>query len=179
MTLTSFLFPEPIEARPKINPVSGIEVKEAIRIITEFPKALEAAINGLSPDDLLWSYRVGGWSIAQIVNHLADSHLNAYIRFKLGVTEPGKTITTYAENEWAATQDGASADLEASMLILKGLHTRWAMFVASLSDEQLDLTFVHPVNGVTPIRQSCMLYSWHALHHLAQIEKAKVERIIW
>ncbi|HLP15776.1 MAG TPA: putative metal-dependent hydrolase, partial [Bacteroidota bacterium] len=133
--------------------------------IYEMPLLLRKALEGLTDEQLDTPYRDGGWSLRQVVHHLADSHLNAYMRFKLAVTEDTPTIRPYDEKAWAGLEDSLRADVEVSLVLLRSLHQRWVIFLKSLSDEQFSRTYVHPENGPGIVDRLLALYAWHGRHH--------------
>jgi len=176
--ITTSLIPRPLEGTPKWGAISASQLKEAINILEQIPGEIERLEESFGSEEVNFCYREGGWAIRQIIHHLADSHINAYIRMKLAVTEPGKTVTTYDENAWSALIDGRDEDIYPSLLILMGMHERWTMFLNSLSEEQFQLTYIHPVKGSKTVAEATLDYSWHALHHLAQIELALEKKIV-
>jgi uncharacterized damage-inducible protein DinB len=137
--------------------------------LAETPARLRAAVEGLSKTQLATPYRDGGWTVAQVVHHLADSHMNSYIRFKLAVTEAQPTIKPYEEALWAALPDASSTDLEDSLALLEALHRRWTAFLRTLTGVQLQRTFLHPEAGVVSLDRNLGLYAWHGRHHVAHI----------
>jgi len=154
------------------------QVKEAIKIIELAPAALRKAIEGLSPQQLETNYRPGGWTVRQVVNHVPDSHLNAYIRCKLAVTEEKPTIRPYYEDRWAELQDGRNGKIETSLDLLENLHSRWVIFLRSLSDADYNKSYVHPDIGELKLGTTIADYSWHGRHHTAQITSLR-ERMGW
>ncbi|GMK40993.1 putative metal-dependent hydrolase [Paenibacillus sp. CCS19] len=138
--------------------------------IERLPEELSAAVAGLSEEQLETPYRDGGWTIRQVVHHLADSHMNSYMRFKLAATEELPTIKPYYEDRWAELADGAHAPIELSLQLLKSLHTRWVYFIKSLRPEQFDRAFVHPEHGrAMTLNDALGMYAWHGRHHVAHI----------
>jgi uncharacterized damage-inducible protein DinB len=159
----------PIGKFQKKEALAAADRAECIRHIGEAPGNLRAAIAGLSAAQLATPYRPEGWSVGQVVNHVADSHLNAYIRFKLALTEDQPPIKTYRENVWAELIDGRTAPPEQSLMLLDALHFRWVMLLRSLSEADLQRTFVHPDAGVMKLDFLLQLYAWHGQHHAAHI----------
>jgi len=140
-----------------------------IQDIEELPALLKAAINGLSDEQLNIPYREGGWSSRQVVHHIADSHMNSYIRFKLALTEDVPTIRPYYEDRWAELYD-STADIGISLALIEALHTRWVILLRSLGGEELKRTFHHPESGkILPLEYNLGVYSWHGRHHVAHI----------
>lgn len=140
-----------------------------IAAIAELPARLTSALAGLTEAQLDTPYRDGGWTPRQITHHLADSHLNAYSRFKLGLTEAAPTIKPYDEAAWAETADN-QAPVAASLAILTGLHERWALLLESLEESAFSRTVQHPEHkGPLSLTELLGLYAWHGRHHVAQI----------
>lgn len=149
----------------------SIEQKEEwLGVIKNLPETLNKAVDGLSETQLQTPYREGGWTVRQLVHHIADSHANAYIRFKLGLTETNPTIKPYEEKEWALLPDVESVPISVSLTLLEALHTRWFATIKDISEEQLQRTVVHPEHS----RQMTLwfllgMYAWHSKHHVAHI----------
>lgn len=142
------------------------------------PAAVAAAVKGLSEAQLDTPYRPDGWTPRQIVHHLADSHMNAYVRFKLGMTEANPTIKPYDEKLWAETVDGRGAPVESSLAVLDGLHRRWAQFLRALDRPAFARTVQHPERGPMTLADLLQLYAWHGRHHAAQITTFR-QRMQW
>lgn len=141
--------------------------------ISSFPNNLQQAIKDLSEDQTLSAYRPEGWNIRQLVHHCADSHLNAYTRFKLSVTEDNPTIKPYNEAAWALHADANDPDLSASLMILSGIHKRWSDLMASLAEQEWERCFTHPEHGTQfSLKETAGSYAWHGKHHLAHIQLA-------
>jgi uncharacterized damage-inducible protein DinB len=137
--------------------------------IARVPAALTAAVATLTDAQLDTPYRDGGWTPRQIIHHLADSHMNAFIRCKLGVTEDNPTIKPYNEGDWAKMEDARTAPVAWSMAILEGLHGRWAQLLRSLDDAAFARTVQHPERGPMTLGDLMQLYAWHGHHHTTQI----------
>ena len=140
-----------------------------IEQVASAPAALAAAVKGLNDTQLDTPYRAGGWTPRQIVHHIADSHMNAYVRFKLGVTEDNPTIKPYDEKTWAQTVDGRTAPIEDSLPVIEGVHKRWVQFLRSLDSAALSRTIMHPERGSMALTDLLQLYAWHGRHHTAHI----------
>lgn len=147
-----------------------------IRAIAELPEKLRRAVSGLGAQQLDTPYREGGWSPRQIAHHLADSHMNAYCRFKLALTEHNPTIKPYDQDAWAATADSSRADVQLSLQLVAGLHGRWAALLSSLGPADFARTFQHPESGTRTLENTLQMYAWHGLHHVAQIEALRDRR---
>jgi uncharacterized damage-inducible protein DinB len=145
----------------------------AIGALADLPSELRNAVHGLSYDDLNTAYREGGWNVRQLVHHLADSHMNAFIRVRLALTEEVPTIKAYDEVAWAKLHD-ATAPIEWSLELIEALHARWVMMLQSLTEEQWQRTFVHPENGPQTVEVSTLVYAWHSRHHVAHINHLRV-----
>jgi hypothetical protein len=141
---------------------------EAIARLAELPEQLRNAVDGLSFAQLSTPYREGGWTLRQLVHHVADSHMNAVIRVKLALTEDWPTIKPYDEAAWAKLHDVA-APVEWSLELIESLHARWVMLLQSLNDEQWKRGCHHPENGPMTVELLTLLYAWHSRHHVAHI----------
>lgn len=134
------------------------------------PSKLRQAVAGLNDSQLDTPYRDGGWTVRQTVHHVADSHLNAYCRFRLALTEDAPTIKTYEEALWAELPDARTMLLAPSLEILDGVHARLVALIDTLTPEQWQRGFVHPEHGRTmTLAQTAALYAWHSVHHVAHI----------
>src|SRR5262245_33534691 len=143
-----------------------------VKTIEDTPARFRALVAGLSEAQLETPYRPGGWTIRQVVHHVPDSHLNAYIRMKLAATEDNPRITTYEEQLWAELPDGKSAPPEVSLALLESLHRRWVLFLKNLPEAQFARTFQHKEWGSVMIDEAVAMYAWHCRHHAAHIEQA-------
>ena len=140
--------------------------------IKTFPGKLRHAVMGLTEKQLDTQYRTGGWTIRQVVHHLADSHMNSIIRFKWALTEENPTIKAYEEADWALLPD-YRLPIEPSLKILEGVHQRLGALLDSFTEEEWNRSFVHPQSGATvPLKRNLALYSWHGKHHLGHIAEA-------
>lgn len=151
------------------------DAERAVRIgqIADFPARLREAVAGLSDDHLEMRYRPGGWTVRQLVHHLADSHINAYCRFRLGVTEDNPTIRPYHEGLWAELPDVAATPIDVSLGILDGIHARLATLLRSLDPQDFSRTVYHPESERTmTLDQLLCEYSWHGRHHIEHIRIA-------
>lgn len=149
--------------------VTGELRRNWIAQIEAAPAQLRAAVSGLSPQQLDTPYRPGGWTVRQVVHHLADSHLNSYVRFKLALTESEPTIKPYDEAQWAELSDDRRAPVEISLDLLEALHRRWVLLLESFTPADFTKTFVHPELGVQTLESTVGIYAWHGRHHTAQI----------
>jgi hypothetical protein len=159
--------------------ITANELKGFINDIRYLPSLIEIAVQTLDAQQLDTPYRPDGWTVAQVVHHLVDSHMNALTRFKLALTEDNPTIKPYNEAAWAELPDVAKTPINVSLTLLHALHTRWVNLMENLSDEQWERTFTHPASGKTfALRTVAANYSWHGKHHLAHVERLK-ERNNW
>lgn len=133
------------------------------------PSNLRKAVSGLSASQLDTPYREGGWTIRQVIHHLPDSHLNAYIRFKLALTEDNPAIKTYDETKWAEFIDYLNTPVELSINLLHNLHNRWIILLKSMSDKDFKKTYLHPELGKVDLEWVTAQYAWHGKHHIAHI----------
>ena len=138
---------------------------EALRLL---PGQVGAAVSGLSDAQLNTPYREGGWTVRQTVHHLADSHANSFIRFKLALTEDWPTIKPYDEGAWARLAD-SETPIEGSLMFIDALHERWVALLESMTEQDFQKGFVHPVNGRQNLERALAIYEWHGRHHTAHI----------
>ena len=143
--------------------------RQFIDEIAAAPRNLRAAVVGLLPEQIDTPYRPGGWTIRQVVHHLADSHLNSYVRFRLALTEEEPTIKPYLEERWAELSDAKAARLEPSLDLLDCLHERWVFLLRSLAPPDFARAFQHPELGRVSLERNLSLYAWHGRHHIAHI----------
>ncbi|HZU41399.1 MAG TPA: bacillithiol transferase BstA [Terriglobales bacterium] len=167
----------PIGKWPK-DPFTPERKKQWIEDVAGAPARLRAAVEGLSPQQLDTPYRDGGWTVRQVVHHVPESHMNAYIRFKLALTEDVPTIKPYAEDLWAKLDDVPKTPIEVSLALLENLHERWVILLRSLSDQDFARKFRHPEIGELTLGLNLGLYAWHGKHHVAHITSLR-ERMGW
>jgi uncharacterized damage-inducible protein DinB len=141
-----------------------------IQTLRLLPARLREAVSGLSDAQLDTPYREGGWTVRQVVHHVADSHANSYIRFKLALTEDWPTIKPYDEAAWANLADSRWLPVDVSLAMVEALHGRWVALLESLSDEDFHKGFVHPEMGRQNLAKVLALYDWHSRHHTAHIK---------
>jgi hypothetical protein len=156
----------------------GRQLQECIDDIAKAPAKLRSAVDVLSPKQLDTPYRPGGWTVRQVVHHIPDSHLNAYVRCKLALTEDEPTIKPYDEGRWATLADVQVTPITVSLGLLEHLHERWAALLRSLSPPDFQRTFRHPDLGVLNLSKAVSMYAWHGRHHVAHIT-ALCERNGW
>jgi uncharacterized damage-inducible protein DinB len=150
--------------------------QQAISAIAEAPAKLRAAVKGLSEEQLNTPYRDGGWTVRQVAHHVPDSHMNAYVRFRLALTEQEPTIKPYEEARWAELEDARSAPVDVSLALLDSLHERWVRLLRSLKTEDFARTFRHPDHGVRTVDWLLFLYAWHGRHHTAHVTELRKRR---
>ncbi len=150
------------------------DIQHCIDVIGRFPKEIKEEVVPCTEEELAYLHRPEGWTIRQLTHHCADSHMNAFIRVKLALTEDKPTIKPYKEAECARLVDTTEAPVEWSLQLIEGLHKRWVLLLNSIKEEQLGRTVFHPeMKREIAISDICFIYSWHCGHHLAHIKNAK------
>lgn len=150
-----------------------------IDVIAALPAQLAAAVRDLTPAQLDTPYRPDGWTVRQVVHHVPDSHMNAYVRFKLALTETSPTIRPYEEALWAKLSDVRDVPVETSLALLEALHARWVGLLRGMSDADFERGYVHPEQGrLIPLDEALATYDWHSRHHLAHVTRLR-ERMGW
>ena len=157
--------------------LSDARRSELIGQIAEAPGKLREALKGLEAKQLDTPYRDGGWTVRQVTHHLADSHMNAYVRFKLALTEDVPTSKPYDQKLWAETAD-TRAPVEASVELLDALHQRWVALLKSMSAADFKRRLKHPELGEVTLEKYLGMYAWHSRHHVAHITSLR-ERMKW
>ena len=153
--------PQPFSEKQKLDWLNDIKF---------LPQTLENSIHNLDEYQLNTPYREGGWKVKQLIHHVADSHLNAYCRFKLGLTEENPTIRPYEEKLWAELNDIETVPINVSLTLLHALHTRWYATIRDLKDEDWNRTVLHPANNKTFSMWHLLgMYAWHGKHHVAHV----------
>ncbi len=147
------------------DPADRTQHIETIRLL---PAKMRAAVAGLSEAQIDTPYREGGWTVRQVVHHVADSHINSYVRFKLALTEDSPTIKPYDEGAWAVLAD-TRLPVETSLTLLDALHRRWTVMFESMSESDFQKVFNHPERGAQTLAVALALYAWHSKHHTAHI----------
>lgn len=154
------------------------ERQRRIGDIGALPGLLRAAVQDLSSAQLETPYREGGWTVRQVVHHVPESHMNAYIRFKLALTENTPTVKPYDEARWATTGEVQTTPVEVSLTLLDALHYRWVQLLRSMQSGDFDRKLNHPEMGVLTLDQVLALYSWHGRHHTAHVNSLR-DRMGW
>ena len=163
---------------PRTELTAG-ERREAIDVIAAAPAKLRAAVAGLTDEQLDTPYRDGGWTVRQVVHHLPDSHMNAFVRLKLALTEETPTIKPYDESTWAKLADARITPTEVSLTLLDALHERWVGLMRALDERDFKRTFKHPDHeGVQNVDWLVGMYAWHSRHHVGHITALR-ERMGW
>jgi hypothetical protein len=158
--------------------ITDAQREQLIDQIEQAPAQLRQAVAGLTEKQIDAPYRPGGWTVRQLVHHLADSHLNAYIRLRLALTEDETTIKPYAQERWATLEDARTAPPELSLSLLESLHRRWVLLLRSLRPEDFARTFRHPELGVVTLDKYLGMAAWHGRHHIAHISALR-DRMGW
>ncbi len=160
---------------PPASSMAGIRAAH-LNSLRLLPERLRAAVAGLDTAQLDTPYRQGGWTIRQVVHHVADSHANAYIRCKLALTEDWPTIKPYDEAAWANLADTRSLPVEISLSLIEALHVRWVALLESLSEEDFQKGYNHPALGRQNLATALALYEWHSRHHTAHITSLRTRQ---
>lgn len=154
-------------------------LQQWINDIDALPHLLNAVTKDLTENQLDTPYRPEGWTIRQVVHHLADSHINSHVRYRLALTEDNPSILPYLEAQWALLEDAKHSPIEPSLMLLEGLHQRWVVLMNSMSADDFQRTFYHPGRGRTlTLSMNTGLYAWHGKHHVAHITRLR-ERYGW
>jgi uncharacterized damage-inducible protein DinB len=159
-------FQQPLEITPALR-------QQAVDVIASTPGMMRRAVEGLSPSQLDTPYREGGWTVRQVVHHVPDSHVNAYVRLKLALTEERPTIKPYEESLWALLPDAQTGAVEVSLTLLDALHDRWVRVLRALTEPQFGRIFIHPDHGPCTVDWLLFLYAWHGRHHTAHITELR------
>lgn len=149
--------------------VTSQDLQSAVDDIAALPSELRAATTDLKQEEVETPYRPGGWTVRQVVHHVADSHMNSYVRFRLALTEKEPLIKAYDESAWAELTDARHEEIGVSLDLLDALHRRWTILLRSFTDADWARTFRHPERGLMRLDVNAMLYAWHGKHHLAHI----------
>ena len=158
--------------RPLSAPTSESRTT-CIQQIAEAPALIRAAVSGLTDAQLETPYRPGGWTLRQVLHHVPDSHMNAYCRFKFGLTEDNPTIKAYDEAAWANVADTARTPVDVSLTLLDALHQRWVVLLESMAAADFARTLQHPERGQVTLDWMLQLYAWHGKHHVAHVKMVK------
>ena len=151
---------------------------EYLRQIASAPGRFREAVQEMDDAQLDTPYRPGGWTVRQVVHHVADSHMNAYVRFRLALTEDDPLIKPYDQAAWAELADARTGPVETSLSLIDSLHARWVALAGSLPDAAFSRAFLHPERGRVPLDANLAMYAWHGRHHAAHITGLR-ERMGW
>ena len=169
----------PIGPFQRRDSLSDAERHAMLDDIAVTPARMRAAVAGLSDEQLNTPYREGGWTVRQVVHHVPDSHLNAYCRLKLALTEEQPVIRPYDESTWAQLEDSRLTPIEVSLTLVESLHARWMTLLRSMKPEDFRRTFRHPEHEGTPTLDWLVaMYAWHGKHHVGHITSLR-ERMGW
>jgi uncharacterized damage-inducible protein DinB len=159
----------PIGPLTRKSTLSAAERRAAVDAIAAAPSELRKAVAGLTDAQLDTPYRPGGWTVRQLVHHVADSHMKAYTRFRLAFTEQNPTIKPYDEAKWAELEDARTMPIEVSLVLLDTLHQRLVTLLRHAPDDAFQRTLTHPENGPMTVDSLLSVYSWHGRHHAAHV----------
>lgn len=162
----------PVGKFERVTALDGATRETHVKTIEDTPARVRTLVAGLSDAELNTPYRPGGWTIRQVVHHLPESHMNAYVRFKLALTEDAPTIKTYEEQLWAELPDVTQCPVDVSIRLLEALHQRWVVLLRALPERELQKIFVHPQWGRMTVDEGIAMYAWHCRHHVAHVEHA-------
>lgn len=169
----------PVGKFERRDTLTSDERQKAIDTIAAVPQKMREAIRGLNDKQLDTPYRDGGWTVRQVVHHVPESHMNAYIRLKLALTEENPTIKPYDESAWASLPDVKDTPIETSLTLLEALHKRWDTLMRRMNEKDFRRTFRHPEHdGALSIDWLLAMYSWHGRHHVAHITSLR-DRMRW
>lgn len=175
--LESIIYPTGRMTIPSVY--SEKEIRDAIQEIKVLPRILDYCIENLDAEQLALPYREGGWSSNQIIHHIADSHMNAFVRTKLALTEDNPVVKPYSQNDWALTSDVETVPVNYSITLLHALHHRWTVLLAASGEAELKRTFYHPeLERKVPLWELIHIYAWHGRHHAEQVRQLRL-RMGW
>lgn len=157
----------------KFNPVADANEQLIMTLIEQIDQQSDLAreaVVGITETQIDTPYREGGWTVRQVIHHIADAHINAYIRFKLAITEDKPTVKLWDEVTWAECEDAKKAPVSLSLSIIEGIHKRWAILLKSLEINDFKKELIHPEMGNIALSTMLQLYAWHGNHHISQIK---------
>jgi hypothetical protein len=158
--------------------ITAQDLHSSIDAIAALPSQIRASLAGLDEQQIDTAYRPGGWTVRQVVHHVADSHMHSYIRMRLGLTENSPDILAYNEKFWAELVDARHAAPDVSVTLIDALHRRWTMLLRGLTEADWKKTFRHPERGMVRLDVNTLLYAWHGKHHVAHIMSLR-QRMLW
>jgi DinB superfamily len=162
----------PVGPEPVFEPVTVATRRKYIDVVAELPAGIRAAVGGLTATQLETPYRAGGWTVRQVVHHLADSHMHAFMRLKWALAEDAPTIKPYDERVWAELPDSA-VDIGVSLGILDGVHARWLALYRGMDEARFGRAFIHPERGRLTLDHHLHIYAWHSRHHVAHVTELR------
>ncbi len=167
------------KAPDNIDNITAGQIRSWLADIRALPMQMRTAVESLTEDQLETPYRPDGWTLRQVVHHVADSHINSYIRFRWTLTESQPTIKAYEQADWAVLPDARSAPVELSLSLLDALHARWAELLAAMSENDWKKAYFHPeMKTLIRLDVNLALYAWHGKHHVAHIQSLR-DRMNW
>ncbi len=166
-----YVEPRSLEERTELH-------KQTIDAIAALPRDFRHAVKDLTEAQLDTPYREGGWTVRQLIHHLPDSHMNAYVRVKLALTETDPVVKTYEEKLWAEMPDSRETPVDVSLTMLEALHTRWVVLLRGMREEEFSRRFVHPQLGPMVLEKVLAMYAWHGAHHTAHVTELR-KRMGW
>ncbi len=166
----------PIGRHKRPDTISLEDRDYAVEAIALLPENLRNALDRLNEAQIDTPYREGGWTVRQLVHHIADSHMHAFARIRFALTENTPTILPYNEQTWSLLHDAAVAPVEWSLELIEALHARWVMLLNHLTSDQWQRSYLHPENGPTTVEEAVLLYAWHSRHHTAHIHHLRAHR---
>lgn len=168
----------PIGKFQKPNHISPQQIEDWIKQVRTLPTRFSIEVVEMSHEQLDTPYRAGGWTVRDLIHHLPDSHINSYVRFHWALTEENPMIKAYDEQSWAQLPYLKDLNIQTSLDLLSLVHERWTALLKSMSDQDWETTYRHPVNGEQPLKEILAMYSWHGEHHLAHVTELKT-RMSW
>ena len=175
MTVSEVAPRYPVGRFSRPETITWADRTSAVGTLADLPEQLRNAVDGLDATRLSTPYRDGGWTVRQVVHHVADSHMNAFIRIRLALTEDWPTIKPYDEAAWATLHDMA-APVEWSLELVESLHARWVLLLQSLDEEQWQRGYRHPESGPATVEAATLMYAWHSRHHVAHITHLRARK---
>lgn len=168
----------PVGRFDRTRPIGAGGRSALIHSLAQVPENMRAAVNGLNDEQLDTPYRDGGWTLRQVVHHVPESHMNAYIRVKWGLTEDTPTIKAYDENAWSSLHESRTAPIDVSLNLLSAIHARWDILWRSMADRDFERAIIHPESGRMLLSTLLQMYEWHGRHHVAHINGLR-QRMGW
>ncbi len=168
----------PIGPFTRVSSLTPDQRAACIDQVAAAPGHFRRAVSGLTAAQLDTPYRDGGWTVRQVAHHVPDSHMNAYMRFKFGLTEDAPAIKTYEEKDWARTPEVAATPVDVSLALLDALHARWVTLLRAMTPQQFARTIKHPEWGTPSLDAMLALYAWHGRHHTAHVTALR-DRMGW